>query len=155
MSRRSQAKKTLRTDAHDLLTRCAGWNARLAARLITQFLDRELSPTGLSIAQLGLLAEIAASPDDTLSAIATRAGLEQSTLSRSLHALEHQGLVEIAMVESDLRRRMVWLTEFGARRLEMAIPVWRKAHSNLGGGLTASLARQLAAEAPGLAESLR
>jgi DNA-binding MarR family transcriptional regulator len=138
-----------------MLTRCAGWNARLAARLITQFLDRELAPTGLSIAQLGMLAEIAASPDDTLSAIAARAGLEQSTLSRSLHALAREGLVEIAMVESDLRRRMVWLTEFGARRLEKAIPVWRSAHEKLGARPAASLARQLAADAQALAEALR
>ena len=155
MPRRSQTQKTLRTDARDLLTRCAGWNSRLTARLITQFLDRELTATGLSIAKLGLLAEIAASPDDTLGAIAARAGLEQSTLSRNLHALEHEGLVEIATVENDLRRRMVWLTEFGARRLEMAIPVWRKAHSKLDEGLSAGLVRQVAAEARALAESFR
>jgi DNA-binding MarR family transcriptional regulator len=122
----------------------------LAARLITQFLDCELSPIGLSIAQLGLMAEVAASPDDSLGALADRAGLEQSTLSRNLHALERQALIEIAVVESDLRRRMVWLTESGARRLEAAIPVWRKAHDRLSEGAAAGLARQLAAEAQAL-----
>jgi DNA-binding MarR family transcriptional regulator len=55
--------------------------------------------------------------------------LDQSTLSRNLRGLEREGLVEIAIVERDLRRRAVWLTEKGARRLEAAIPVWRAAHS--------------------------
>jgi hypothetical protein len=35
--------KTLRTDARKLVESCAGWNARLAARHITQFLERAAS----------------------------------------------------------------------------------------------------------------
>ena len=38
-----QHRKTLRTDARALVETCAGWNSRLAARRISQFLDRELS----------------------------------------------------------------------------------------------------------------
>ena len=34
---------------------------------------------------------------------------------RTLRTLEAAGVVEIATVESDLRRRAVWLTETGAR----------------------------------------
>src|SRR5262245_49373099 len=124
-------RKTLRSDARALLDTCAGWNSRLAARRITQFLDRELADTGLSVAQLGLMAQIAVAADDTMGALAQRAGLEQSTLSRNLRTLENAGLIEIAMVEADLRRRAVWLTETGARRLEAAIPVWRRAHARL------------------------
>ena len=124
---------------------CAGWNSRFAARRITQFLDRELSDTGLSAAQIGLMAQIAAAEDDTLGALARRSGLEQSTLSRNLRTLEGEGLIEIAVVETDLRRRAVWLTEAGARRLEAAIPVWRKAQAKLGRQLSPDLARRLAA----------
>ena len=137
-------RKTLRTDARALVEGCAGWNSRLAARRISQFLDRELQETGLSAAQLGLMAQIAAAADDTLGALARSTGLEQSTLSRNLRTLEGQGLIEIAVVESDLRRRAVWLTETGARRLEAAIPLWRKAHSKLAKRLTADLPRRLA-----------
>jgi DNA-binding MarR family transcriptional regulator len=137
-------RKTLRTDARALVESCAGWNSRLAARRISQFLDRELQETGLSAAQLGLMAQIAAAADDTLGALVRSTGLEQSTLSRNLRTLEGQGLIEIAVVESDLRRRAVWLTETGARRLEAAIPLWRKAHSKLAKRLTADLPRRLA-----------
>ena len=110
-----------------LVAACPGWNSRLAARRISRFLDRELRSTGLSSAQVGLLAQIATIADDTLGALARRTGLEQSTLSRNLHTLERAGLIEIAVVEADLRRRAVWLTEAGARQLEAILPLWRTA----------------------------
>lgn len=151
MSTAKQPRKSLRTDARRLVEACAGWNSRLAARRITQFLDRELAASGLTAAQLGLMAQIAAADDDRLGALAQRAGLDQSTLSRTLRTLEGEGLVEIATVESDLRRRAVWLTEAGARRLEAAIPAWRKAQVRLAGHLSADLARRLADQAEALA----
>ena len=150
MARDGKTGKTLRRDAAALVERCAGCNARLAARHITAFLDRELAASGLGVAQLGLMAQIAAAADDTLGALARRSGLEQSTLSRNLRTLERDGLVEIAAVEADLRRRAVWLTETGARRLEAAIPLWRKAHAKLARRLSPERARALARAAEGL-----
>jgi DNA-binding MarR family transcriptional regulator len=140
----NQTRRTLRTDARALLTTCAGWNSRLAARRITQFLDRELAETGFSVGQLGLMAQIATIADDTLASLARQTGLEQSTLSRNLRTLERSGLIEIAVVETDLRRRAVWLTETGARRLETAIPLWRKAHAKLANHLARGLAKEFA-----------
>jgi DNA-binding MarR family transcriptional regulator len=151
MNDRKQPRKTLRTDARALLEVCAGWNSRLAARRITQFLDRELAGSGLTVAQLGLIAQIAVIEDDTLGALARRSGLEQSTLSRNLRTLEGEGLIEIAVVETDQRRRAVWLTETGALRLEAAIPIWRRAHARLAKLLSPSLSRRLADEAEALA----
>jgi DNA-binding MarR family transcriptional regulator len=145
-----QAKKTLRTDAARLIEVCAGANSRLAARRITQFFDREMAESGLTLAKLGLMAQIAAASDDTLGALAARMGLEQSTLSRNLQTLESEGLVEIANVEGDLRRRMAWLTDAGAARLEAAIPMWRKAHAKLDKLMSPGLVRQLARETEAL-----
>jgi DNA-binding MarR family transcriptional regulator len=153
MSTPRQPRKTLRTDAAALVAQCAGWNSRLAARRITQFLDGELGGLGLTAAQLGLMAQIAAADDDRLGALAQRTGLDQSTLSRTLRTLEAAGLVEIATVESDLRRRAVWLTETGARRLEAAIPAWRKAQAKLAKQFLPELARRLAEGAEGLVEA--
>jgi len=150
MKQRKSPPKTLRADARLLVENCAGWNSRLAARRITQFLDRELAGTGLSTAQLGLLALIATIADDTLGALAERAGLEKSTLSRNLRTLDAAGLIEIATVEADLRRRAVWLTEAGALQLEAALPVWRKAQRCLGRHVSPQLARQLAFAAEAL-----
>jgi DNA-binding MarR family transcriptional regulator len=152
MSAQPQVHKTLRDDARLLVEQCAGGQSRRAARLITQFLEREMAATGLGVAQLGLMAQIAAMSDDTLSALAQRTGLEQSTLSRNLRTLEAEGLVEIAAAGTDLRRRMVWLTEFGLRRLEAAIPVWREAQAKLASRFEPDLARRLADAAETLIE---
>jgi len=150
MSTPRQLRKTLRTDARALVDSCAGWNSRLAARRITQFLDREMAGVGLSVAQVGMMAQIAAISDDMLGALAQRTGLDQSTLSRNLRTLEGEGLIEIAVVATDLRRRAVWLTETGARRLEAAIPLWRRAHAKLAKRLAPDLARRLADQAEAL-----
>jgi DNA-binding MarR family transcriptional regulator len=144
MSKTVQPPKTLQSDARAAIEACAGWNSRLASRRITQFLEKRMTISGLTIAQFGLIAQIAAASDDTLGALAERSGLDQSSLSRNLHALERDGLVEIAIVERDQRKRAVWLTENGARRLEAAMPVWRSAHAALAEFLNPKLARQLA-----------
>src|SRR5579871_6862123 len=150
MANARQSGKTLRRDAAVVVETCAGWNSRLAARRISQFLDRELAPFGLSAGQLGLLAQIAAADDDTLGALARRSGLDQSTLSRNLRTLESADLVEIAAIESDLRRRAVWLTEGGARRLEAALPLWRKAQAKLARQIAPPLLRRIAAKSEAL-----
>lgn len=150
MAPSTQPRRTLRDEARSLVDTCPGWNSRLAARRISAALDRDLARLGLSAAQLGLLAQIAVIADDTLGALAQRAGLEQSTLSRNLRTLEREGLVEIAVVESDLRRRAVWLTEAGLRRLEEAMPVWRDAQARLAELLSPDLARRLAEQAEAL-----
>jgi DNA-binding MarR family transcriptional regulator len=153
MIKRPQAPgKTLVRDARAAVAECAGWNSRLAARRITKFLDERMAGSGVSLAQFGLMAQVAAAADDTLGALAERMGLDQSTLSRNLRALETAGLVEIANVEDDQRRRAVWLTEEGARRLQAAIPVWREAHAALSERFDPRLALRLGAATEGLVE---
>lgn len=139
-------RKSLVADARDALETCAGANARMAARRISQFLDAQMQASGMSLAQFALMSQIAAATDDTLAALAVRSGLEQSTLSRNLQVLERQGLVELTSVEGDMRRRAVWLTEAGARKLEAAIPVWKAAHDALAEVVDPGLARRLAAQ---------
>ena len=151
MGKRTQSspgsQKTLRSDARRALESCAGWNLRLAARRVSQFLEDRMAASGISVAQFGLMAEIASANDDTVGALAQRMGLDQSTLSRTLRTLETDGLVEIAIVESDQRKRMVWLTEKGACRLETALASWRQAHAQLSRQLSVDLVRRLAREA--------
>lgn len=150
MPTRKPQPRSLRTDAEEATRLCAGWNARLASRRITRFLDGELAECGLSVAQFGLMAQVAATSDDTLGALAGRTGMEQSTLTRNLQGLAREGLVEIAVVEGNQRRRMVWLTERGATRLKDAIPIWRRAHKMLSMALAPELAQQLAAASEAL-----
>ena len=152
--RQQSSGKTLVTDAREVIDVCAGVNIRLAARRITRFMEAQMQATDMSIAQFGLMAHIAAARDDTIGALAERSGLDQSTLSRNLRGLERAGLVEITIVEKDLRRRAVWLTETGARRLEAAIPVWRNAHTSLSRMIKPSVVRNLTATTDVLASSM-
>jgi DNA-binding MarR family transcriptional regulator len=144
--------KTLVVDARAAVDACAGWNARLAARRITGFLNRRMQGSGLSLAQFSLMAQIAAARDDTLSELAQRIGLDQSTLSRNLQVLEAAGLVEIATTDTDARRRAVWLTEKGARSLEAGLADWKRAHGELAKRLDPEAARRLALAAEALEE---
>jgi len=137
-------KKKLITDARVAIEACAVANARLAARWLTQFLTDRMKASDLSVAQFGLMAQIAAASDDSLGALARAAGLDPSTLSRNLQVLEREGLVEMAADESDARRRAVWLTEEGARRLESALAEWRKAHAELAALIDVEAVRRIA-----------
>ena len=146
MKRRKQpSPKTLLHDARVVLRDCAAINVRLAARRITRFIEARMAASGLTVAQFGLMTHIAAAGDDTIGALAERSGLDQSTLSRNLRLLERAGLVEITIVEKDLRRRAVWLTEKGALALEAAIPIWREAHEALARAVDPEAVRDLAA----------
>jgi DNA-binding MarR family transcriptional regulator len=146
------SRKTLIVDARAAVDACAGWNSRLAARRITGFLNRRMQGSGLSLAQFGLLAQIASAHDDTLGALAQRAGLDQSTLSRNLQVLETAGLIEIAAGDKDARRRAVWLTEKGALSLEAGLADWRRAHAELAERIDPEAARRLAVAAEALEE---
>lgn len=147
---KASPRKTLVADARLAAECCAGLNVRLAARRITRFLDKRLAEAGLSLAQFGLLIHIASAQDDTIGSLAERSGLDQSTLSRNLRPLEAAGLVEIATVETDLRRRAVWLTELGANRLECAMPVWQGAHDTLSEFIDPGQLRRLAVKSEAL-----
>lgn len=150
MTKPRQSPKSLRSDARTALQTCAGWTLRRAARRATQFLEERMAAAGVSFAQFGLMAEIASADDDTVSALAERMGLDQSTLSRTLRTLEAEGLLEIAVVESDQRKRMVWLTEKGARKLEAALAVWRQAHARLARQVSVESVRRLSREVESL-----
>lgn len=148
--RKHGSGKSLVAGAREAVETCAGLNSRQAARALTRFLEARMGSTGLSLAQFGLMAHVAAAEDDTINGLVARTGLDQTTLSRNLHALARAGLVEIATVEKDLRRRAVWLTEKGARTLEAALPAWRRAHAALGQVLDPRVVRKIADAAAAL-----
>ena len=149
---RQPVRKTLIADLRAAVEGCAGWNARLAARRITGFLNRRMQGSGLSLAQFGLMAQIASARDDTLGALAQRTGLDQSTLSRNLQVLEASSLIEVAAGDKDARRRAVWLTEKGAFSLKASLADWRRAHGELAQLIDPEAARRLAMAAEALEE---
>lgn len=136
--------RTLRADAMDAAKHCAANQIRIAVRQITRYFDAKMRRTGLRIEQFNLLTEIAVADDDSLTALAKTTCLDKSTLSRNLKLLEREGLVEIATYGTGSRRRIVWITEKGARKLEAAIPLWRVASTSLSRFIDRELAIRIA-----------
>ena len=146
----TKARKTATEKNLDLTARareiardCVGRTARSFARKVTQIYEAWLAPQGVTISQFVLMNMIAGAKDDTLSSLADEAGLDPSTMTRNLQGLEKLGLVEIATVEKDQRKRAVWLTELGARKLLAAIPAWEKAQEEVSAMLGASFRAEL------------
>jgi len=118
------------------LQRDVAWRARCLARRVSALADAQLKAAGLTHAQFILMCLIASATDDTVNALAQRAGLDQSTVSRNLDVLVKAELAEVTTAVQDRRRRAVWLTEAGLFTLARALP--------LAGKMQAKLARRLA-----------
>lgn len=142
--RQRRRPATLRADALAAADGCVAETLRAAAREATRVVDDALAPTGLTGTQFVLMCRIASADDDRIAALARRSGLDASTLSRALDALARRGLVEIAVVGSDRRRRLAWPTEAGLRALVDALPRWRAAQATLGDALDARTLRAVA-----------
>lgn len=139
----SAKKPDLTRRAREVGGSCIAFAARNLARRITQVYDGHLEPHGLTLPQFSMLNMIAGATDDTLAAIAASAGLDPSTLTRNLQGLQKLGWVEIAAVEKDARKRAVWLTESGARKLQAALPAWEAAQAEIAGALGGDIRAQL------------
>ncbi|HYA66926.1 MAG TPA: MarR family winged helix-turn-helix transcriptional regulator [Burkholderiaceae bacterium] len=126
MSARTQALPDVARLARRALERDVAWRARSAARRLVALADRGLATSGLSHAQFILMCLIASATDDTVNALAQRAGLDQSTMSRNLDVLVNAQLAEVTTALGDRRRRAVWLTETGLFALARAIRVASK-----------------------------
>jgi len=146
MPTRGQASRmALVESAREIVAGSAALALRAAERQVSAHFETPLRGTGLTLPQFTLMAQIAGARDDSIGALARRSGLDPSTLSRNLRGLERAGLVEITVHKEDQRRRAVWLTETGARRLERAIPVWRSAHAAFAERISARGLRAIAA----------
>lgn len=116
-------------DPSALLT-CACFNARSAARAVTQLYDRTLAPSGLRITQFAILAAIRLAGSISMHELAQRLNLDPSTLTRTLQPLEQAGHLAIDAGE-DRRRREVVLTAAGHRKVAEAHALWQRAQDDL------------------------
>lgn len=145
-------QKTLVRDAAQALQQCPVAALRVLTRRATACFDDRLAAVDLSYAQFNLLLHVATAKNDTIGEVARQVGLDISTLSRNLRRLEAAGLVELTSHRKDMRRRAVWLTESGARRLERGLDIWKSVLGALDDtlGLKGALARLNALPAMGL-----
>ena len=113
---------------------CACGRLRRAARALTQLYDDLMEPAGLRITQFSLLRTLAREGTVPMSALAEKALLDRTALSRTLDPLVLRGLVVIAPGR-DARTREVSLTRAGATAIRAAEPHWRRAQARVAGKL--------------------
>jgi DNA-binding MarR family transcriptional regulator len=121
-------KKTSVT-AQYAATNCACQKVRMAARAVTRAYDEALRPVGLRSTQFTVLVAASVAGGIPLGQLAAALGLERTTLTRNLAAIEREGLIRIASVDG--RTRNVVLTRLGLARLDQALPLWGRAQQEL------------------------
>jgi DNA-binding MarR family transcriptional regulator len=114
--------------------RCVGGNIRRTDRVVTQFYDEILAPSGLSVPQFGLLAILAQVAPITIHRLAEHMDIDRTTLTRNLKLLIKQHLVGSEEGE-DRRMRRVLLTQEGEHALRRAWPLWQEAQARIECGL--------------------
>ncbi len=109
---------------------CTSFNLRKAARAVTQFYDDTLRDSGLKSTQFSLLAAAAAAGKAPISRLAEEMAMDRTTLTRNLKPLQAEGLLRIE-AGADRRVRNVAITPDGEALLEKALPMWRKAQTQM------------------------
>jgi DNA-binding MarR family transcriptional regulator len=113
-----------------LAATCACTHVRKAARVITQFYDTLLEPSGLRITQFIVLVAIALFEQETVMRLAEQLAMDRSALAHTLRSLENLGLLKI-VPGSDRRTRVVRLTEQGRQAVLRTLPYWRQAQEQM------------------------
>ena len=108
--------------------RCACANIRRTDRVITQFYDEVLAPSGLNAPQFALLATLAEVAPITIRRLAEIMVMDRTTLTRNLKLLINEHLVRSEEGE-DRRRRLAFLTQEGEQALQRAWPLWQEAQA--------------------------
>jgi len=110
--------------------RCACATIRRTDRVLTQFYDEILAPSGLYITQFTLLAALSQAAPVTIKRLAGILVMDRTTLTRNLEVLAKQRLVRIEEGE-DRRMRLVHLTQEGEQALTRAWPLWQEAQARI------------------------
>jgi DNA-binding MarR family transcriptional regulator len=110
--------------------RCACATIRRTDRVLTQFYDEILAPSGLYVTQFTTLATLAEAAPVTINRLAELLVMDRTTLSRNLELLTKQHLVRIEEGQ-DRRMRLVFLTQEGEQALRRAWPLWQEAQAKI------------------------
>jgi DNA-binding MarR family transcriptional regulator len=109
---------------------CVCTNLRRATRAISQFYDAAIASSGLKITQFALLRSVERNAPAPIHRLAEEMDLDRTTLARNLMPLERDGLIVLASGR-DKRVCNVALTAAGQAAIERALPLWRRAQSDI------------------------
>ena len=109
---------------------CTCFRLRGLTRKVTQFYDRLLAPSGLTVNQYSLMAHVRRHPRaaPTVSDLAQDLFTDRTTLTRNLKPLIAAGLLVVGD-GPDGRSKAVRLTAAGERAFQAARPLWKQAQA--------------------------
>jgi DNA-binding MarR family transcriptional regulator len=114
---------------------CACANLRRADRVVSQFYDDALRPSGLRISQFTLLQALSLAPQFSQKKISQKQlaellEIDSTTLTRTLAPLREKRWL-LAVAGNDRRELRLSLTAAGRRKYESALPYWETAQRGL------------------------
>jgi DNA-binding MarR family transcriptional regulator len=108
---------------------CLCLHVQRAARALARRFDEAMRPLGLTNGQFSLMMSLNRPEPPGMSAVASLLGMDRTTLTAVLKALQRRGLVKVTADPADGRARLMTLTAKGRRLLARAVPVWRNTHT--------------------------
>jgi DNA-binding MarR family transcriptional regulator len=114
----------------EMVSTCACFNFRKASRSVTQLFDQILAPVGLRSTQLVILVASQVLGPSGLARLARELVMDRSTITRNLHPLVLQGLLEVTG-KSGRAGKSVQITKAGQEALARAVPYWDEAQQQL------------------------
>ncbi|MCB1540978.1 MAG: MarR family transcriptional regulator [Rhodoblastus sp.] len=130
---------------HEVRDACLCLATQRAARRLARRFDRAFKPVGLTNQQFSLLMPLSAPQPQSMAALADLMGMDRTTLTAALKALERRGLVEVGRDPRDRRARRLLLTDAGRAALAAALPIWRAEHARIEAEITPTNAGALRA----------
>ncbi|WP_163849902.1 MarR family winged helix-turn-helix transcriptional regulator [Pseudooceanicola aestuarii] len=135
-ARQTPGAETQDADVDSLLSApCYCLAVRRASRRLGAIYDAELAAHGLTVSQFAIMTSIRTLSAPTVQRIADQMEMDQSALSRGLMPLERGGLVAAKSDPADRRKKILVLTEMGARRLQEATAAWETAQRQVEAGV--------------------
>lgn len=108
---------------------CNALALRKASRHLTQFYDRHLAGSGITVTQFSILSRLRIHGPRTINELAADLATDRTTMGRNLRPLERDGLVAIQADGRDARRRAISVTPAGLERARIARDGWKAAQA--------------------------
>lgn len=124
----SQSAKNLGLKGRRLPCACA--SLRKAARVVTQFYDCMLRPSGMRVTQFTLLQALNTAPGIFQKELAELLGIDSTTLTRTLGLLRRSQWLRSERGD-DRRELRLYLTTAGHQEYRRVLPYWRSAQTRL------------------------
>jgi len=125
------------------LNLCNCFAVRQAARQVTRLYERHLGKAQLTSAQFSILAALGAAGQMTMAELATALVMDRTTLLRAMKPLQRESLLKSTSSEADPRQLVFSLATAGERKLNQALPLWKKAQEEFESGIGAREAARL------------